>query len=91
MIPVLTASEEERNSLTSRRYAGTVISNIAVFSLAGALLGFKVSESEVNLTPEDAHVFRDVALVCIGAGGFMSLLFHLSVTIKVNLPYLLFV
>ena len=86
MIPVLTASEEDRNSLTSRSYAATVISNTAVFILTGALLGFEVSKSGGNLTPDDTHVFRDVALACIGVGGFMSLVFHLSVTIKVNLP-----
>ena len=85
MIPVLTACEEERNSLTSRRYAGTVLSNTGVFSLTGALLGFRVSDSGGNLGPEDAHVFRDVALACVGAGGFMSLLFHFSVKIKVRL------
>ena len=85
MIPVLSSCELERTSLTSKRYAATVLSNTAVFSLTGALLGFGVSDSGGNLGPEDAHVFRDVALACVGAGGFMSLLFHFSVKIKVRL------
>ena len=85
MIPVLTACEEERNSLTSRRYAGTVLSNAAVFSLLGALLGFGAGGSEEGqLGPEDIPVFRNVALACVGAGGLMSLIFHLSVKIKVK-------
>ena len=86
MIPVLTSCEEERNSLTSRRYAGTVLSNAAVFGLLGAMLGFGASSSEGSeLGPEDVPIFRNVALACVGAGGLMSLMFHLSVKIKVRI------
>ena len=39
MIPELTPSQDERTGLTAIRYSATVISNIAVYLLAWALLG----------------------------------------------------
>ena len=76
--------------MTSRRYAATVMSNASVFALTGALLGFgpggdHAPHKSVGLSsigPTHVPVFRSVALACVGAGGFMSLIFHLTVKIK---------
>ena len=74
--------------MTSRRYAATVMSNASVFALTGALLGFgpdQTPHKSVGLSsigPSHVPVFRSVALACVGAGGLMSLIFHLTVKIK---------
>ena len=74
-------TKRHKNEYWIRRYAGTVLSNTAVFSLTGALLGFGGNQSE-KIGPCDVPVFRNVALACVGAGGLMSLLFHLTVKVK---------
>ena len=74
--------------MTSRRYAATVMSNASVFALTGALLGFGPSgdsHKSVGLSsigPTHVPVFRSVALACVGAGGLMSLIFHLTIKIR---------
>ena len=75
--------------MTSRRYAATVMSNASVFALTGALLGFGPSGGDPpksvglsSIGPTHVPVFRSVALACVGAGGFMSLIFHLTVKIR---------
>ena len=75
--------------MTSRRYAATVMSNASVFALTGALLGFgggdQTPHKSVGLSsigPTHVPVFRSVALACVGAGGLMSLIFHLTIKIR---------
>lgn len=82
LIPLLTCCEAERNVLTSIRYGATVVSYTLVFILAGALLGFD-QDASARIGPSDAQVFKNIALICVGLGGPISLIiFHLTVKIK---------
>jgi len=82
----LSGCELERTSLTSKRYAATVLSNLAVFCVTWAWLGIGGSSSHQegisrSIGPCDKTTFQNVAAICLGVGGLASLLFHLTVKI----------
>lgn len=78
MIPVLSSNEKGRATLTSMRYAATVLSNLTVFCVCWALLGMDTGEAEGEsaLGPEDGHAFGNMALICMGIGLLMAVIFH---------------
>lgn len=78
MIPVLSSNEKGRATLTSMRYAATVLSNLTVFCVCWALLGMDAGESDGDseLGPEDGHAFGNMAIICMGIGLIMAVIFH---------------
>ena len=38
-----------------------------------------ISASEQCIGESDAYIFRNAALICLGVGGFSSLIFHLTI------------
>ena len=81
MIPVLSGGcDRERTSLTSIRYAATVIAFVVVYCVTWAWLGYnEEEEGKKTIGPEDQQAFQNASLVCVGFGGATSLLFHLIV------------
>jgi len=79
LIPDLTACKMERTVLTSYRYSATVLASLAVYISMWAFLGPLSSDDENSIGPSKAPVFRNVAFICMGVGGIMSLIFHVAV------------
>ena len=76
MIPDLTPSASERTTLTSVRYAMTVVANITVYVVMWIALGGK----DVGLIgPEEAPEFRNVMIVAVSLGFAASIAFHVLV------------
>ena len=68
------------NLQNPNRYAGTIISTILVYAAMWCWLG--INKDSSTFGPLDAPIFRNVALLTLGVGGFCSLLFHLMVKSK---------
>lgn len=86
LIPDLTACSDERTEINAWRYAGTVISNVIVYSVIWALLGLddddsgsEASEGSHHVCPSDAPRFRDLVLIVVGIGIVFSIIFHVFV------------
>ena len=56
------------------RYGATIVSTLAVYAAMWGFLG--IGKDETAFTSNDAPTFRNVALICLGFGGFCSLVFH---------------
>lgn len=76
VIPNLTAHAAERTQLNSFRYAGTVLSSIAVYGIA---FGFLESSDTDTLGWDDRYSFQYLAIIVISMGSMFSLMFHLLV------------
>ena len=61
----------------SFRYAATISSTIFVYIVMWIYLG--ISDSSECIGEFDAYIFRNAALICLGVGGFSSLIFHVSI------------
>ena len=57
------------------RYSATVVSTIVVYCLLWYFLG----ADQTDITVTEAPIFRDMALISLGMGGFCSLIFHIIV------------
>ena len=83
LIPDLTACSDERTEINAWRYAGTVISNVIVYSVIWALLGLddddSGSQDSHHVCPSDAPRFRDLVLIVVGIGVVFSIIFHVFV------------
>lgn len=85
LIPDLTACSNERTEINAWRYAGTVISNVMVYSITWALLGLGTSDADEkegqvsHVCPSDAPRFRDLVLIIVGIGIIFSIIFHVVV------------
>ena len=70
MIPGLSdGCDRERTSLTSIRYAATVIAFVVVYCVTWAWLGYtEDEEGKKTIGPEDQQAFQNASLVCVGVG-----------------------
>lgn len=76
LIPELTASEIERTSLASYRYAAKVVSNLFVYMCMWAFLRAQSSDVDEAIGSNTATIFRNLAFICVGVGGISCLVFH---------------
>lgn len=88
LIPDMTACSDERTEINAWRYAGTVISNVLVYSVTWALLGLAEDDEHTDpatgapvshVCPADAPRFRNLVLIIVGIGVLFSVLFHVVV------------
>jgi Na+/melibiose symporter-like transporter len=81
LIPDMTNCKTERTKLTSYRYCATILSNLIIYLSMWALLGPLSSKNRESIGPNEAPVFRDVAIFAVGLGSFTSLVFHIVVRV----------
>ncbi|KAK9497934.1 hypothetical protein O3M35_003832 [Rhynocoris fuscipes] len=87
LVPDLTPDDNERTSLLSLRNTFTVLSNIAVYSVAFAVLEVSNSgKAESRLTPDDLVKFQMIILIICGVGAITSLFFCFTVKEVSNEP-----
>lgn len=88
LIPELTPCTHERLQMNAWRYAWTVTSNVAVYSITWVLFGLDSSDDPNGsvegrkVSPSDAGHFRNLVLIIVAAGAFFSAIFHLVVKEK---------
>lgn len=76
LIPELTTVEHTRMSMTSLRYANTVMANLAIFVL---LFVFLRSDAQTTIGPEDLPYFRNLALITIIVGLGVTAIFYAGI------------
>ncbi|GAB1604753.1 major facilitator superfamily domain-containing protein 12-like [Argonauta hians] len=83
LIPELTKNKHERVSLNSIRYAFTVLSNLAVYSIFWFIFNKAAGE---KLSPHDTGKFQLLVFIITGIGVFFSFMFHVLSKEKMYTP-----
>ncbi|XP_022239401.1 major facilitator superfamily domain-containing protein 12-like [Limulus polyphemus] len=80
LITDLTPFSAERVELNAYRHAFTVISSICVYSITWVVLGVSEdNDTERQLGPQDAHLFRNIVFSVLPVGIAFSVIFHFFV------------
>lgn len=82
LIADLTPISSERVELNAKRYAFTVISNIAAYVMILITLGQDDEGADSHISRNDALAFEEVAFIILGIGSVFSILFHIGVREK---------